>query len=109
MLDLCIKLVDRLVVYPENMKANIERSHGVIYSQTVLLELVRRGLTREDAYALVQSAAMKSWAEQRHLVECLRENKSVTDILSDPELSDLFEGKKSLQHVDYVFKRCGLS
>ncbi len=108
MLGLTIKLIDTLLVYPENMAATIARSHGLVFSQTVLLELVRKGLTREEAYAIVQSSAMKTWAEQRALRDTLWENPDIQKHLSSEELDLLFSGKKSLPHVDYVFTRCGL-
>ncbi len=108
MLGLSIKLVDTLLVYPENMAATIERSHGLVFSQTVLLELVRKGLSREDAYAMVQSSAMRTWAEQRPLKQTLWENPDIQKYLSAEELDELFSGRKSLPHVDHVFARCGL-
>ncbi len=108
MLGLTINLVDTLLVYPENMAATIARSHGLVFSQTVLLELVRKGLTREDSYAIVQSSAMRTWAEQRPLKETLWENPDIQKHMSSEELDVLFSGKKSLPHVDHVFKRCGL-
>ncbi len=108
MLSLSIRLIDTLLVYPENMAATISRSHGLVFSQTVLLELVRKGLTREDSYAIVQSAAMRTWNEQRSLMDTLWESDDLRKHISQDELRELFSGKKSLPHVDEVFSRCGL-
>jgi adenylosuccinate lyase len=108
MLGLTITLVDTLLVYPENMAATIERSHGLVFSQTVLLELVRKGLSREEAYSIVQTSAMRTWNEQRHLLQTLLENEELRKHINEEELQELFSGKKSLPHVDYVFERCGL-
>lgn len=108
MLGLTINLVDTLLVYPEAMLATIKRSHGLVFSQTVLLELIRKGITREDAYALVQSSAMRTWQEQRPLIDTLWESEGVRALLTREELEELFSGKKSLPHVEHVFARCGL-
>lgn len=108
MLGLTIKLVDTLLVYPDAMLNTIARSHGLVWSQTVLLELVRRGLTREDAYAIVQSSAMKTWNEQRPLIDTLWENEQLRSHVTLEDLQELFSGKKSLGNVDYIFERCGL-
>jgi adenylosuccinate lyase len=108
MLGLTIKLVDTLLVYPENMQKTIERSHGLVYSQTVLLELVKRGLTRESAYAIVQSSAMRTWMEQIPLYDTLRENAECMSVMNENELRELLDGKKSVPHLDAIYKRCGL-
>ncbi len=108
MLGLTINLVDTLLVYPDAMLATIRRSHGLVFSQTVLLELIRKGITREDAYALVQSSAMRTWHEQRPLIDTLWESDGVRALLTREELEELFSGTKYLPHVDHVFARCGL-
>lgn len=110
MLHLAINLVDRLLVYPENMLRNINITHGLVFSQTVLLELVRRGISREDSYALVQQAAMRTWAERRPLLDTLQENDGVMKLISAEELRAIFEsGKGIFKSVDYIFERCGIS
>ncbi len=109
MLHLTINLVDRLLVYPENMLRNINITHGLVFSQTVMLELVRRGITREESYALVQQAAMKTWAERRPLLDTLQENGGVMELITGEELTDIFtSGNKIFKSVDYIFERCGL-
>ncbi|GIV54502.1 MAG: adenylosuccinate lyase [Candidatus Kapaibacterium sp.] len=107
MLALTTELVETLVVYPERMLETIERSHGVIYSQAVLLELVRRGLTREDAYAIVQSAAMRSWESGIHLRQTIGEDPRIRQYLQPEELDAIFRGEHSLVNIPYLYKRCG--
>ncbi len=107
MIALTTELVETLVVYPEHMLETIERSHGVIYSQAVLLELVRQGLTREQAYAIVQSAAMRSWDTGTHLRQTLWDDEQVRNHLSADELDAIFRGERSLSNIPYLYKRCG--
>jgi adenylosuccinate lyase len=107
MLALTTELVETLVVYPDRMLETIERSHGVIYSQAVLLELVRKGMTREDAYAVVQAAAMRSWESGHHLRTTLADDPTVRRYLDDRELDDIFRGERSLTNIPYLYKRCG--
>jgi adenylosuccinate lyase len=107
MLALTTELVETLVVYPDRMLETIERSHGVIYSQTVLLELVRKGMTREDAYAVVQAAAMHSWESGHHLRTTLADDPTVRRYLDDRELDEIFRGERSLTNIPYLYKRCG--
>lgn len=108
MLALATELVEQLVVYPDRMRETIERSHGVIYSQTVLLELVRRGVSRQDAYAAVQRAAMKSWDEGLHLRQTLWDEPLIRQYLQPEDLDAIFRGERSLSNISYLYKRCGL-
>ena len=73
------EIVDGLVVYPERMRANMELSHGLYFSQHVLLALIDAGMSRDDAYRIVQEAAMRSWDEDRPYIEVLKEDERVTD------------------------------
>ena len=98
-------LIDRLLVYPETMAANIERSFGLIYSQRVLLELVRGGLLREDAYRLVQRNAMRAWEEKRPFKELLLADADVSARLAAPEIEALFEPGYHLRNVGVIFER----
>ncbi len=109
MLELSINLIDNLLVYPETMKQNIEKTYGLVFSQTILLEFVRRGLTREQAYALVQKSAMKTWQEKTSLLLNLCEDEEVVDIISEQELKEIFGKGTTLQKsVDIIFERCQL-
>jgi adenylosuccinate lyase len=109
MLDLSINLIDKLLVYPETMKSNIEKTYGLVFSQSILLEFVRRGLTREESYALVQRSAMKTWQEKTSLLLNLTQDEEVTKIISEQELKEIFGKGTTLQKsVDIIFERCGL-
>jgi adenylosuccinate lyase len=109
MLHLAANLIDNLLVYPQTMADNIGRTYGLVYSGTVLLELVGCGITREEAYALVQRAAMKSWAEKRPLRETLREEPEITTLLNAEKIDDIFSSATRLfERVNFIFDRCGL-
>ena len=98
-------VVDKLVVYPERMRANLDRMGGLVHSQRVLLALTQAGVSREDAYRLVQRNAMKVWeADGRlSLLELLKGDEEVA--LRDAELEALFNLEYHYRHVDAVFER----
>ncbi len=108
MLSLTTDVLDRLLVYPANMKKNLDRTRGLIFSQSVLLALTRKGMKREDAYRVVQSAAMDVWQSGKDFKELLRSNAEVGTVLSPEDLEELFDLQKSTRHVDFVFHRVGL-
>jgi adenylosuccinate lyase len=108
MLHLATGMMDNLLVYPENMKRNLDLTHGLPMSQSVLLALVRKGLTREDAYALVQRSAMKTWETGTALRVTLGEDDELTKHLSADELDAIFDDSKMLKNVDAIFERIGL-
>jgi adenylosuccinate lyase len=108
MLSLMTDVLDRLLVYPENMLKNLDRTRGLIFSQSVLLALTRKGMKREDAYRVVQSAAMEVWQSGKDFKELLRSNAEVASVLSGADLDELFDLRKSTRHVDFVFDRVGL-
>lgn len=108
MLDITCKLVDQLLVYPEKMLKNFEITHGLAYSQTVLLALIGKGLSREDSYALVQKAAMKTWAEKVPLQDTLWEIDEIKSVMNESEFTEIFQSRQMLKNVDYIFERCGL-
>lgn len=109
MLHLSIQLMDTLLVYPDTMKSNIEKTYGLVFSQTILLEFVRRGLTREAAYALVQRSAMKTWQEKTSLLLNLLDDQEVLAIIPETDLREIFGKGTTLQKsVDIIFERCGL-
>ncbi len=105
MLSRLTKLIDGLVVYPENMKANLERTGGLFYSQQVLLALTEKGLIRDKAYRLVQRNAMKVWKEGGHLKNRLLADKEIRRRLKPKEIESLFSLQYHLKHVDTVFNR----
>ncbi|MCU7495514.1 MAG: adenylosuccinate lyase [Ignavibacteria bacterium] len=106
MLHLSIKLVKNLLVYPENMLKNLNLTRGLIFSQTVLLKLVSKGATREEAYRLVQSPAMDVWADQsKNLKSELLKSEGVKKYLNEKELAEIFDNQATLKNVDFIFAR----
>jgi adenylosuccinate lyase len=102
------KIVEQLLVYPDHMQANINRTHGLIYSQDVLLALTKKGMKREDAYRIVQEEAMKVWKNGQDFGKLLEQREEVTRHLSKAELDELFDPRRSLEQVDYIFQQVGL-
>ncbi|MGN6748874.1 MAG: adenylosuccinate lyase [Xanthobacteraceae bacterium] len=98
-------IVDKLIVYPENMKNNLDRLGGLVHSQRVLLALTQKGVAREEAYRLVQRNAMKAWAGDGDLLSLLKSDKDVRKHLSDAELADKFDLDFHFAHVDTIFRR----
>ncbi len=99
------RIVAGLVVYPERMRENLARSRGVVFSGTVLLELTRRGVSREQAYEWVQRNAMRSFHEQRDFKALLLADPDVARVLSPGEIERAFDLGDQLKHVDHVFER----
>ena len=100
-------VVDKLLVYPERMEANMNRMGGLIHSQRVLLALTQNGVSREDAYAIVQRNAMKVWESDGHLqlLDLLKQDEDVSKALSENDLTALFDLDYHLKHVDTIFAR----
>ena len=98
-------IVDKLFVYPENMQKNLDRLGGLVHSQRVLLALTQKGVTREDAYRLVQRNAMKVWAGEGDLLALLKADEDVRNHLSETELTDKFDLNFHFAHVDTIFRR----
>lgn len=98
-------MVERMVVYPENMQRNLDQLGGIFFSQKVLLALVERGMTREDAYALTQRCAMRVWAGEGELRQHLQADPEVSAHLSGAELDAVLDPQAYVAHVDSVFRR----
>ena len=98
-------LVERLVVYPDRMQANLDRTGGIVHSGRVLLALTQKGMAREDAYRLVQENAMRSWQGEGQLINLLKANPKVTRLLAVGELEELFDLDYHLKEVDRIFAR----
>ena len=97
------------MVYPENMKKNLEKSRGLVFSERILLELIKKGLTREEAYALVQRCAMKTWEDESlSFLEVLKKDPSIREHFSPEELESFFDYKYFLRQVDFILKRVGI-
>ncbi len=103
------KIVAGLVVYPENMRRNMDRYGGVIFSQAVMLKMVEKGMSREDAYRLVQSNAMKAWNNDAgDFRGNLLSDTAVTGVLAKNEIEECFDPEHYLRNVKHVFQRLGI-
>jgi len=109
MLSIFTSIMKGLKVYPENMRRNIELTQGLIFSQRVLLALINKGLTREEAYKMVQDNAMEAWRGKKSFLALLLMDKRITHYLTKDELKSLFDYSYYLKYVDTVFKRLGLT
>lgn len=106
MLDLMNKLVSKLIIYPEHMIKNLNLTRGLVFSQSVLLKLVNKGISREQAYKIVQSAAMKVWEDESlNLKDELLKSDEVKKYLTETDLEDIFNNKKMLKNIDFIFNR----
>jgi len=109
MIALTTDVIDRLIVYPDTMAKNLDRTHGLIFSQSVLLALTKKGMRREDAYRIVQGAAMEVWQSGRNFRDVLTAIPEVANALSEADLGEIFNLEKSIRNVDYIFSRVGLA
>ncbi len=98
-------VIDKLIVYPENMQKNLDRLGGLIHSQRVLLALTQKGISREDSYKFVQRNAMPVWRGEGDFLTLLKKDPEVSKALSDKELEELFDLGYHLKHVDTIFSR----
>lgn len=108
LLDQMIRIIRDLHIYPQNMLRNLNKTRGLVFSQGVLLALVEKGLSREEAYDLVQRLAMRSWEEEVNFRELLENDKAVASRLTSEELDACFDPKRNLRHVSRIFQRLGL-
>jgi adenylosuccinate lyase len=98
-------VVEKLVVYPDNMRKNLEKLGGLVHSQRVLLALTQKGMSREDAYAAVQRNAMPVWRGEGQFLDLLTKDKDISALLTAAELERLFDLSYHTKHVDTVFAR----
>ncbi|MCX5569331.1 adenylosuccinate lyase [Kaistia nematophila] len=98
-------VIDKLLVYPENMQKNLDRLGGLVHSQRVLLALTQKGASREDAYSLVQRNAMKVWEQGADFLTELKADPDVTALLSDAEIEEKFDLGYHTKHIDTIFRR----
>lgn len=108
MLHKMTQLIDRLQVYPEQMKLNIDKVCGLIFSQRVMLALVEKGVSRETAYALVQRNALEAWNTKEQFKNLISRDPSVREYLNDEEINKLFDYEYHTKHIADIFKRLGL-
>ena len=98
-------VIEKLIVYPENMLKNLNKLGGLVHSQRVLLALTQAGISREDAYRMVQRNAMKVWEEEKDFLSELLNDSEITDALSEAEIRDQFDLGYHTKHVDTIFQR----
>ncbi len=108
MLHKTIQVIQGLVVHPQRMRQNLELTHGLIYSQPVLLKLIEKGLTREEAYRIVQRNALKVWETGTDFPTRLKQDEEVTRYLSEKEIDLICNLENRLKNVNYIFKRLQL-
>jgi len=105
MLNRLTSIIENLIVYPENMKANLEKMGGLIYSEAVLLLLTKKGLSREEAYGVVQRNATRVWEKGEDFKTLLSQDEGIKRILTQKELDAAFDIRSHLKHVDDIFRR----
>ena len=98
-------VMEELIVYPENMTENMEKSFGLVYSQHVLLALIKKGVTREQAYAIVQRNAMNAWSKKTPFREFLELDSEVSQYLNAKELNACFNPNVFTQQIDKIFQK----
>ena len=98
-------MMDKLIVYPDRMLSNLNMTNGVIFSQMVLLALIEKGMTREDAYTIVQKNAMKSWHEGIEFKELLEKDDAIKKYLQGQDLAEIFNINNFLKNLDFIFNR----
>jgi adenylosuccinate lyase len=105
MLNRLTSLVENLIVYPENMKTNLDKTRGLIYSEAVLLLLTKKGLSREEAYAVVQRNAMRAWEKGEDFKTLLSHDEGIKGLLTQEELDSAFDVRAHLKHINDIFIR----
>jgi adenylosuccinate lyase len=107
LLNTFARVVEQLVVYPENMMRNLQQMGGLVFSERIMLSLVEKGLSREEAYNIVQENSAKAW-EGEDFRQALESDPRVTSLLSGKELDDIFDYRHHVRNVDLIFERLGL-
>ena len=108
MLNKFLMVINELVINKDRMKENLDKTHGLIFSQKVMLALVEKGLTREEAYEVAQSNALDAWGKRCSYQELLKGDGRVTDLLSGDEIEAIFDYRSFLKELDYIYRRIGL-
>lgn len=101
-------IVKNLTVFPDNMRRNMDRTFGIIFSQRILLGLIEKGWSREAAYDAVQPKAMQAWEEETMFRTLIEEDKEMGALFTSEELDELFDPRYHVRRVDTIFERCGL-
>ncbi|MCX6004345.1 MAG: adenylosuccinate lyase [Chloroflexi bacterium] len=108
-LDIFTGVMKGLQVYPQNMKRNLELTQGLIFSQNVMLALVGKGMSRQQAYELTQRNAMKAWQNRTPFIDLLKSDRDVMALLTEKDLKAIFDYQRFLKHIDKIFVRLGLT
>ncbi len=108
MLDRAITLIESLVVYPQRMMQNVEMSRGLVFSQALMLHLTNTGMSREDAYSLVQESAMRCLDGNTPFRDIVLANPAIANAIPAKEIRDIFNYDRYLRNVDHIFARCGI-
>ncbi len=110
---LCIKpdepVLNNLVINEDEIKKDLEMTHGLIFSQQVMLKLIDKGWTREEAYDTVQPIAMEVWNTGQHFMDLLLKDSKIKTTLSDEEVKSIFNYRYHLKNVDAIYQRCGIN
>jgi adenylosuccinate lyase len=105
LLDKTTKLVDRLLVYPERMRRNLDLTRGLVFSGQLLLDLSAGGMQREQAYRLVQEHAMRAWEEEGDFRAAIESDTGIRAVLSAEKIAEAFSLERQLRNVDKIFAR----
>ena len=108
MLNKMIYLLENLLIYPDNMLKNMNQTGGLIFSQEVLLALIKKGATREDAYAMVQRNAMQVWEDKLDFKTLLKGDSEIMGLLNENEINNLFDLNKVMTNINKIYKRLEL-
>ena len=108
MLEKFSEVLSDLVINKQNIEKNLNLTHGLIYSQRALLKLIENGISREDAYAIIQENAMKSWNTGEDFKELLLKDKKIKEKIKPEDFDKIFNPEESLKNVGYIFKKVGL-
>ena len=108
LLSRIVFILKNLHLYPENMQANIERTGGLFYSQSLLLLLVEKGFSREDAYRMVQDMAMRVWAREGSLKELTLKSSQIMDKVTEADIDSLFDINRYYKNIDAIYRKAGL-
>jgi len=108
MLGKTIDLMENLLVYPDNMLRNIEKTHGLVFSQALLLHLTQTGMSRETAYSLVQRNAMNCFQSGLPFIELILKDEEISKVLDEQQIWDIFGLERYLRNVDFILHRCGI-
>ena len=98
-------LLDKMIVYPKKMVENLNFTRGLVFSQEIMLELTKTGMSREKAYRLVQSHAKRSLANKINLIELLKKDKNITNKMPVKKIEEIFNYEKHFKNVGYIFRR----